>query len=511
MVIQEHPGASVLNQALNLATTGSGEISTVQNYINGQWVPSLGQETVDIFNPANKKVLAKCPLGTAEDINRAVKAAKEAFKTWRQVPTIDRVQIMFRLKALLEKHVDELARLCTMENGKTYAESLGDVRRGIQMVETACGMPSLMLGQVSEDIAAGIDCHAIRQPMGVFAAITPFNFPAMVPFWFWPFAVASGNTFVLKPSERVPLTQVRIFELVQEAGLPPGVLNMVQGGKDAVNAICAHPDIQGISFVGSTPVAKYVYQTGTSHGKRVQALGGAKNFMVVLPDAVMDTTVRTVLESCTGCAGQRCLAGSVILGVGDAYQALEAGMVKAAREAVIGDGLDPKSQIGPVISEAAKERVKALIQSAIDQGATILVDGREGVDHLDGYFLKPTIIGNVTREMKIAQEEVFGPVVCLGKTETFDHAIDWLNSSNFANTSSLFTSSGAAARKFSYEAEPAMLGINIGVPAPMAFFSFGGAKDSFFGDVKAHGPGAISFYTDTKVTVERWFKDSSIW
>jgi malonate-semialdehyde dehydrogenase (acetylating)/methylmalonate-semialdehyde dehydrogenase len=347
--------------------------------------------------------------------------------------------------------------------------------------------------------------------MGVFAAITPFNFPAMVPFWFWPFAVAAGNTFVLKPSERVPLTQVRIFELVQQAGLPPGVLNMVQGGKDTVNALCAHPDIRGISFVGSTPVARYVYQTAGGHGKRVQALGGAKNFMVVLPDAVMDATVRTVLESCTGCAGQRCLAGSVILGVGDAYSSLEAGIVKAAQETVIGDGLDPKSQIGPVISEASRQRIKDLIQSALDQGATLLVDGRDGVDNLDGFFLRPTILGNVTPEMRIAQEEVFGPVVCLGKTDTLDAAIQWLNGSHFANTTSLFTTSGAAARKFSYEVDPSMVGINIGVPAPMAFFSFGGKKDSFFGDVKAHGSASVDFYTDTKVTVQRWMKDGSIW
>lgn len=511
MVMQQQPSVSVLNQLLEQKSPAS-PVSVVQNYIHGQWVPSTGTETVDVFNPANKQVLAKCPLGTATDVDKAVQAAKEAFKTWRQTPTLDRTQVLFRLKALLEEHVDELARLCTMENGKTYAESLGDVRRGIQMVETACGMPTLMMGKVAEDIAPGIDCHAIRRPMGVFAAITPFNFPAMVPFWFWPFAVACGNTFVLKPSERVPLTQVRIFELIEKAGMPKGVINMVQGGKDVVNALCTHPDVQGISFVGSTPVAKYVYTTGTSHGKRVQALGGAKNFMVVLPDAVMDATVRTVLESCTGCAGQRCLAGSVILGVGDeTYKALEAGLVSAARETTIGDGLDPKSQIGPVISEAARERVKGLIQSAVDQGATILVDGREGVEHLDGYFLKPTIIGNVTPEMKIAQEEVFGPVVCIGKTETFDQAIEWLNGSDFGNTTSLFTSSGAAARKFSYEVEPSMIGINIGVPAPMAFFSFGGSKDSFFGDVKAHGPASVEFYTDTKVTVERWMKNASIW
>ncbi len=510
MVTQEHAPVAALNRVLQ--KSASEGTSLVQNYIHGQWVPSLGTDSVEIINPANREVLARCPIGTTEDVNRAVAAAKEAFKSWRQVPAIDRTQILFRLKMLLEEHVDELARLCTLENGKTLAESYGDVRRGIQMVETACGMPTLLMGKVAEDIAPGIDCHAIRRPMGVFAAITPFNFPAMVPFWFWPFAIASGNTFVLKPSERVPLTQVRIFELVEQAGLPPGVLNMVQGSKDVVNAICTHPDVQGISFVGSTPVAKHVYSTGTAHGKRVQALGGAKNFMVVLPDAVMDATVRTVLESCTGCAGQRCLAGSVIIGVGkETYQALEAGLVKAAQETVVGDGLDPKTQIGPVISEAARQRVIGLIESAVEQGATVLVDGRKGAEGLDGYFLRPTILGNVTPQMRIAQEEVFGPVVCIGQTPSFDDAIAWLNGSSFGNTTSLFTTSGSAARKFSYEVDPSMIGINIGVPAPMAFFSFGGSKDSFFGDVKAHGPAAIDFYTDTKVTVERWMKDSNIW
>jgi malonate-semialdehyde dehydrogenase (acetylating) / methylmalonate-semialdehyde dehydrogenase len=336
-------------------------VAPVKNYIDGSWVMSLGQETVDIINPANGQVLGVTPLGTPEDVDHAVQAAKKAFKSWRETPVIDRVQILFRLKTILEEHADELAQLITLENGKTLIEATGDVRRGIQMVETACGMPTLMKGQVSEDIAAGIDCHAIRRPMGVFAAITPFNFPAMVPFWFWPFAVASGNTFVLKPSERVPLTQVRVFELIEKAGMPKGVINMVQGGKDAVNALLTHPDVVGISFVGSTPVAKHVYSTACAHGKRVQALGGAKNFMVVLPDAPMDAAIKTVVESCTGCAGQRCLAGSMVLGVSDAYPRLEEGIVKAARSMKVGDGLDPATGVGPLISQAALERVKSLI------------------------------------------------------------------------------------------------------------------------------------------------------
>lgn len=481
----------------------------MKNHINGQWVESLGTEKVEVINPATEAVLGHCPLGTSEDVNRAVSAAKEAFKTWRKVPAIDRAQYLFKLKTLLEENFDELVKLCTEEHGKTIVESKGDVRRGIQMVETACGIPTLMMGQASEDIAAGIDCQAIRQPMGVFAAITPFNFPAMVPFWFWPFAVASGNTFVLKPSERVPLSQIKIFELIEKAGLPKGVMNLVLGGKEVVNSLCQHPDVKGISFVGSTPVAKHVYQLGTSNGKRVQALGGAKNFMVVLPDATMDTTVKTCLESIVGCAGQRCLAGSVILSVGTAHDEVKERIVRAASDMIVGNGAETRTQMGPLISKASVERVKGLIQSAVDEGAQILLDGRNV--NGKGYFLKPTVISGVKPHMRIAKEEVFGPVVCLAQVKSLDEAITWINGSNYANTASLFTGSGAAARQFSYEAAPTMLGLNIGVPAPMSFFSFGGAKDSFFGDVKAHGTQCMNFFTDTKVTISRWNKDSNIW
>ena len=481
----------------------------VKNYINGEWIASTGTETIEVINPATEQILALSPLGTTKDVEKAVAAAKEAFKTWRRTPAIDRTQYLFRLKTLLEENFEELVKLCTQEHGKTLVESRGDVRRGIQMVETACGIPTLMMGQSFEDIATGIDCQSLRQPMGVFAGITPFNFPAMVPFWFWPFAVATGNTYVLKPSERVPLTQIKIFELIEKAGFPKGVMNLVLGGKEVVNSLCSHPDIKGVSFVGSTPVAKHVYQLGTSHGKRVQALGGAKNFMVVLPDANLETSVKTCLESIVGCAGQRCLAGSVILCVGNTYDEVKKQMLRAASDMIVGDGSDPRTQMGPVISKASVERIKGLIQSAIDEKAEILLDGRN--HNGKGYFLKPTVIGEVRPQMRIAQEEIFGPVVCLAKVKSLDEAIQWINHSPFANTASLFTSSGAAARQFSYEAAPAMLGLNIGVPAPMSFFSFGGAKDSFFGDIKAHGQSGIQFFTDTKVTIQRWNKDSNIW
>lgn len=484
----------------------------VRNFVGGEWVGSVSRAFTDVTNPATGEILDQCPVGAEADVREAVKSASLAFKTWRQTPAIDRVQYFFKLKTLMEENSEKLARTITLENGKTLNEARGRVRRAIQMVETACGIPSLMMGDAFEDIAGGIDCIAVRRPMGVFAAVTPFNFPAMVAFWFWPFAVASGNTFVLKPSERVPLTMVEIFKLIEQAGFPKGVVNMVQGGKDVVNALCDDPGIQGVSFVGSTPVAKHVYTRGTSAGKRVQALGGAKNFMVVLPDAVMDKAVSTALESIIGCAGERCLAGSVVLCVGEqAYSEVAERMSRGVKEVMIGDGLSPNTSMGPLISQAAKDRVKDLIASAASEGATIAVDGRVNVDQLKGYFLKPTLITGVKPGMRIAREEIFGPVVCVAKVETLDEAIGWLNSSSFANTTTLFTTSGAAARKFSYEVEPSMIGINIGVPAPMAFFSFGGAKDSFYGDIKAHGSASVDFYTDKKVTVQKWLKDSSIW
>lgn len=481
----------------------------MKNYINGEWIASTGTETIEVINPATEEVLALSPLGTVKDVDKAVAAAKDAFKTWRRTPAIDRTQCLFRLKTLLEENVESLVKLCTQEHGKTLVESRGDVRRGIQMVETACGIPTLLMGQSFEDIATGIDCQAVRQPMGVFAGITPFNFPAMVPFWFWPFAVATGNTYVLKPSERVPLSQIKIFELIEKAGFPKGVMNLVLGGKEVVNSLCSHPDVKGVSFVGSTPVAKHVYQLSTSHGKRVQALGGAKNFMVVLPDANLETSVKTCLESIVGCAGQRCLAGSVILCVGNTYDEVKKQMLRAASDMIVGDGADPRTQMGPVISRASVERIKGLIQSAIDERAEVLLDGRNHSGK--GYFLKPTVIGEVKPNMRVAREEIFGPVVCLARVKSLDEAIQWINNSPFANTASLFTNSGAAARQFSYEAAPAMLGLNIGVPAPMSFFSFGGAKDSFFGDIKAHGQSGVQFFTDTKVTIQRWNKDSNIW
>lgn len=484
----------------------------IKDYVDGKWVSSLGKESVSIVNPATGLELDRCPMGTSEDVNRAVKAAHAAFLEWRHVPVAERVQFLFKLKPLLDANVEELARLVTREHGKTLVEARGSVKRGIQMVETATGMPTFQKGEFLEDIARGIDCVTMRQPMGVFAGIAPFNFPAMVPFWFWPFAIASGNTFVLKPSERVPLTHQLIFDLIEKTGLPKGVMNLVHGGKEVVTALCTHPDVRGTCFVGSTPVAKYVYETSAKHGKRSQALGGAKNFMVMLPDAVMDKSCATALESIIGCAGERCLAGSVVLCVGDeTYTQVKERMTRSAADVSIGDGLDPAVQMGPVISQESKDRILGLIKSAIDDGAKLLVDGRIGVDKMPGYFLKPSVIADVTENMRVAKEEIFGPVILLAKVKTLDEAIQWINRSNLANTTTLFTSSGPAARKFSSEVAPAMIGINIGVPAPMSFFSFGGSRDSFFGDIKAHGANSVQFFTDEKIITQRWMSDSNVW
>ncbi|MDA8793978.1 CoA-acylating methylmalonate-semialdehyde dehydrogenase, partial [Bacteriovoracaceae bacterium] len=441
-------------------------------------------------------------------VDSAVSAASKAFHEWSLTPVIDRVQPLFRLKTLLEENTDQIAELIVKEHGKTFKEAKGDILRGIQMVEVACGMPNLSMGETLTNIARDIDCTSTRRPMGVFAGITPFNFPAMVPFWFWPFAVASGNTYVLKPSERVPLTQMFIFDLINKAGFPKGVINMVHGGVDVVNALCDHKDIEGISFVGSTPVAKHVYKRGNNNGKRVQALGGAKNFMVILPDAAMEQSVAAMVDSCYGCAGERCLAGSILVGVGDAYGKMKELVIKKAQAVNVGNGLDPKSSLGPVISKQAKERIISNINTALEEGAELLVDGREsGLE--TGYFLKPTVLDKVKPDTFMATQEIFGPVIGLMQVSTMDEAIELLNSSQYANTTSLFTSNGGAARKFISKVKPSMVGVNLGVPAPMAFFSFGGSKDSFFGDVKVHGTSAIEFFTEKHTSMIRWYEEGT--
>jgi malonate-semialdehyde dehydrogenase (acetylating)/methylmalonate-semialdehyde dehydrogenase len=420
---------------------------------------------------------------------------------------VNRVRHLFKLKDLFEKAFEDVARVCTLEHGKTIDESRSSVRRAIDNIDMAIGVPTTMQGRALEDIATGIDCYTYRQPLGVFAAITPFNFPAMVPMWFLPHAIACGNTFVVKPSERVPLSQQIIFELLHECGLPEGVVNMVHGSKDAVDAILDHPGIAGVSFVGSSPVAHYIYKRSAEKGKRVQALGGAKNFVLVMPDADMDRAAQVSTESCFGCAGERCLANSVVLGVGAAYDTIAAKLVAEAKKIKVGDGLEPGVTMGPVISKAHREKVLGYIEKGIAEGATLALDGRGYKDpkNPDGYFIGPTVFTNVKPEMVIAREEIFGPVLCVMKADTFEQAVAIVKKHELGNASSIFTTSGKAAREYRYQVEPSMLGVNIGVAAPMAFFPFGGAKGSFFGDIKAHGTDAVDFYTDKKVTIARWF------
>jgi malonate-semialdehyde dehydrogenase (acetylating)/methylmalonate-semialdehyde dehydrogenase len=479
----------------------------IPNYIGGAWVASRTTESLPLTNPATGEALGRVPLSNPADVDDAVAAAQAAFPKWRATPPVIRARFLFALKQLLESHFEELATIVTRENGKTLDESRGSVRRGIENVEHACGIPTLMMGATLEDVATGIDCEYVRQPMGVFAAITPFNFPAMVPMWFWPYAIASGNTFILKPSEQVPLSSQRMIELAHEAGIPAGVLNLVHGGKDAVNAILAHDGITGVSFVGSSPVARHVYTTAARHGKRVQALGGAKNHVIVMPDADLDRTTQVVTESIFGCAGQRCLAGSVVVAAGAAYGPMKDRLLGAARGLRMGNGLDQGVTLGPVVSARQKERVLGYIEAGVKDGADLLLDGRRAaVDaYPEGQFVGPTLFDGVTPEMVIGKEEIFGPVGSITRAADLDEALELVHRSAFANATSIFTSSGKVAREFRYRCGVSMIGVNIGVAAPMAFFPFGGTKGSFYGDLKAHGQDSVQFFTDKKVVISRWF------
>ena len=481
------------------------------NYINGEWCTSGAAEFLDVVNPATAQVLAKVPLSPKSDVESAAKAAADAFGSWRRVPPTERVQYLFKLKFLLEEHLEELAHTITQECGKTFAESKGELQRAIENVEVACGIPMLMQGYNLEDIARGIDEMMIRQPVGVIAIIAPFNFPGMIPFWFLPYAIACGNTCIVKPSEKVPLTLQKIFELLEKTGLPKGVVNLVNGAKDVVDAILEHPTIRAISFVGSSPVAQYVYSKAASFGKRVQCQGGAKNPIIVLPDADMEMTTRIAADSAFGCAGQRCLAASVAVTVGEARYTFTDAIAQAAQTRVVGYGLDEGVQMGPVITPQSQSRIEQLIQQGVDEGATPLVDGRNAKisGYEQGNFIRPTILQNVNPKSELARTEIFGPVLGLMHLETIEDAIALVNSGQWGNMACLFTSSGAAARQFRYEAEAGNIGINIGVAAPMAFFPFSGWKDSFYGDLHGQGRDAVEFFTQTKVVVERWPKNWS--
>jgi len=476
----------------------------LDNYIGGSWTPAGSSERLDVTNPANGEVLARVPLSNSSDLDAAVRAAREALPAWRGVAVIERARRLFALREGLDARREELARSVTTEMGKTLVDARAEVARMIEMVEAACAIPTTMQGRILEDVSRGIDAETIRQPVGVCAAIVPFNFPAMVPFWFLPFAIGCGNAFILKPSEQVPLTQQIAFEVLDTIGLPPGVVNLVNGGREVVEGMLDHPGIDAISFVGSAPVARIVYERAAKAGKRVQALGGAKNHMVVMPDAVIDKTVNGIIGSAFGAAGQRCMAGSVVVTVGEAHERLLPALKEATEAVRVGDGLDESSELGPVVSESARERILAAVERGVEEGAELLVDGRDaGVS--EGHFIGATILTDVSPGMEVAREEIFGPVLSLIHVDTLDEAIDTVNGSRFGNGVSIFTESGAAVRRFKHDVEAGMVGVNIGVAAPVAFFPFSGWKDSFLGDLHAHGPDAVEFYTRKKTVTSRYF------
>jgi malonate-semialdehyde dehydrogenase (acetylating)/methylmalonate-semialdehyde dehydrogenase len=476
------------------------------NYINGLWQNSTAKQFADVINPATGKTMAQVPLDGEADVAAAIESAAAAFPEWRRTPPEERIQYLFKLKQLFEDHLEELASLITIENGKTLTEARAELRRAIENVEVACGIPTLMQGYNLEDVARGIDEMMIRQPLGVVAAITPFNFPIMVPFWFIPYGIACGNTFIVKPSEKVPLTMRRLFELIEQLGLPPGVMSLVNGGKSVVDVLLDHPKVRAISFVGSTPVAKYIYSRGSASGKRVQCQGGAKNHVVVLADADMETTTRIVSDSAFGCAGQRCLAVSVAITVGEAKRTFRDAIAANAESIVVGSGLEESSQMGPVITRASKARIEDLIATGKSEGASVLLDGRGAKipSYEEGNFIRPTVLENVPPGGELSKTEIFGPVLSLVHAETVDEALDILSQSLYGNAASIFTTSGAAARKFRYEVEAGNVGINIGVAAPMAYFPFSGWKDSFLGVMHSQGRDAVEFYTEKKVVIERW-------
>ncbi|MCZ2127283.1 MAG: CoA-acylating methylmalonate-semialdehyde dehydrogenase [Anaerolineales bacterium] len=481
----------------------------ILNYINGEWVKPNVAEHADVINPATGQVIAKTPLSSKADVDAAAQAARAAFDGWRRTPVNDRVQYLFKLRNIMREHGDEIAKLITEECGKTFEEAKAEMVRAYENVEVACGMPHMGKGEFVEDIAPGIDELMIRQPVGVCATIAPFNFPGMIPFWYLPYALAAGNTYIIKPSEKVPMTMQYIFKLIEQVGFPKGVVNMINGAKEAVDGILEHPIIRAVTFVGSSKVAKYVYATAAAHGKRVQAQGGAKNPVIILPDADMEMTTRIVADSAFGCAGQRCLAVSLAVTVGESKNEFTELICDAASSRVVGYGMDAGVQMGALINSASQQRVEQLIALGASEGAGVPVDGRgariQGFE--GGAFVKPTILSEVQPGSEIAKTEIFGPVLSLMHVNTIDDAIQLVNSGQYGNQASLFTSSGNAARRFRYEAEAGNIGVNIGVAAPMAFFPFSGWKDSFFGDMHGQSTDAVEFFTQKKVVIERWPKE----
>lgn len=497
-------------------TIADTSLNPCPNFIGGEWKIVSDVSTAPVHNPSIGEVIAEVPMCSAKHANDAVEAAHAAFPAWMETPPVERARILSRFKALMEENFDELVRCNTREHGKTVVESRGDVKRGIEMVEFACGVPSLLMGEVLENVARGIDCEAIRQPLGVCVGITPFNFPAMVPLWMYPVALACGNTFVLKPSEKVPLTAIKIVQLLEKAGLPKGVMNIVHGGCEVVDALLAHPKVKAISFVGSTPIARYIYETGTKHGKRVQSNGGAKNFVLLMPDADVDNSVRGVIEAAFGCAGERCMAGSTAVVVGGAEKTVLPTLIESTKRIKVGPtDREQQPDMGAVITRQHRDRVLELIETGVKDGAKIPADGR-GVkvsEAPNGFFVGATILDQVQPGSTLAREEVFGPVLNVMHMEDLDAAIALANSSPYGNGASIFTRNGKAAREFKHRVNCGMVGINIGVPASMAWFPFNGWNDSFFGDLHMQGKEGVQFFTQQKVTTSRWFSygEGDIW
>lgn len=480
------------------------ETTVLKNFIDGQWIESISKQTLDVPNPATNELLARVPISSKEDVSLAVAAAKKAFATWKNVPVPKRARILFKYHHLLTENHEELARLIVQENGKAYKEAYGEVQRGFECVEFAAGAPTLMMGETLSGIAEDIDSEMFRYPLGVVGGITPFNFPMMVPLWMFPLAVACGNTFILKPSERTPILANRLAELFAEAGAPPGVLNVVHGAHDVVNGLLEHNDIAAISFVGSQPVAKYVYERAASEGKRVQALSGAKNHHIVMPDADMDKAVQHVLTSTFGSAGQRCMACSAVVVVGENEPFVQA-LKKKADELIIGNGMDDEVLLTPVIRKEHRDKVLGYIKKGLEEGANLIRDGRAEMEELpEGNFLGPTIFDHVTPEMTIAKDEIFAPVLSLLRAKDLDEGLEFIRKSRYGNGATIYTNNAKAIRQFREEADAGMLGINVGVPATMAFFPFSGWKDSFYGDLHVNGKDGLNFFTRKKMITSRF-------
>jgi len=485
------------------------QAEVIKNYVNGEWVASKSTKTLDVVNPATTEVLARVPMSTREEVDEAIRYAKEAFEEWRETPPLTRARYMFTLKNLMEEHFEEVSQVLTKEHGKTIDESRGEIRRSIECVEHAAGIPTLMMGYNLETIAPGLDEECILQPLGVFTCLPASNFPGMITFWFLPYAVACGNTYIVKPSSEVPLTLNKLFELIDKAGFPPGVLNLVNGSRDVSDAFLESKDVRGVSFVGSTPVAKYVYSKATAGGKRAQCQGSAKNCLLVMPDAPLDKVMPAIMNSVYGCAGQRCLAGANVVAVGDDafYEQLKKKLMAAAKAIKTGYGLDESVQMGPLRSKQAKEKVLSYIEAGLKEGDELILDGRniKVPGYEKGYFIGPTIFDNVNPKSKIGSEEIFGPVMCLMRAKDFEEALRIIHESPYGNAASIFTQNGKWARDFKHRVLAGDVGINIGIAAPVAFFPFSGWKDSFFGDLHGQGFDAINFFTDRKVVISRWF------